>query len=70
MFGVFLGFRHWRCRYPYITILSANVSRRSSEVTGLVSVEDTKEAFGVYFRSKTHYNRIFLKRVKGNFSDA
>lgn len=73
-YGSFVGIKRgkWKNldKYPYITVLTANVSRKSSDVTGLVSVVDTKEAYGIYFLSKTHFNRILFKRVKGDFADA
>lgn len=73
-YGSFIGIKRgkWKNldKYPYVTVLSANVSRKSSDITGLASVVETKEAYGIYFLSKTHYNRILLKRVKGDFSDA
>lgn len=57
-------------KFPFLTILTANKTNKSSDITGLNSVVFTKEAYGVYLLTNSHRKRILLMRCEGGFEHA
>lgn len=51
-------------KYPYLSILLANKSTKSSDITTLNSVVQTDVAYGVYLLNKSHRKKILIKRCK------
>jgi hypothetical protein len=47
-------------KYPYLTILKANTSIRSSDITGVNTSTQTISALGIYLLSETHRNRHLI----------
>lgn len=63
----FLGlkFGKWKSLnpYPFITVMPANKSNKSSDITGLNRTVVTQEALGIYLLNNSHRKKILLKRT-------
>ena len=57
-------------KFPFLTILTANKTNKSSDITGLNSVVYTKEAYGVYLLTNSHRKRVLIMRCQGGFEHA
>lgn len=51
-------------KYPYLTILKANTSVRSSDITGVNTSTQTIRGLGIYLLSGTHRNRQLIYKSK------